>query len=410
MGAKILKCEAEAGCDLPPAPHALHQQYLDLHYYDGTQTSRTDSGDTLIYNPDTRRKIQAYVDRNPTPKPPVKRTPKRNNDVFIPSEFRKSLLKIRQERSQTPMRRASSELPVQRSNSLRSRRGSSLPTQRRDSKRRNIPDRDERAAAAKIPERKRRDLKRSPRRSRPKRKPRPIATIMNYEEYSRSPLPPSPGPASISEGRYISPYVHTERSVTPLDPNVIRARSANNSRKNSPLRQNSVSFLLPAEDFESTFDSRSRSSPRAGSTQRAVRSKREFSMLGLQAVESKRRRSKRHIVAVDRRKKSTNLVGKVRSSSDSEISASFGGCQIRTHTPSFAMSRNLHSGAPHRKRDPSNHLGFKRSPSVEQSFRLQSRSPSAGGGNFQNSPREKRDPTFSSQLKSHGHIGVRCYE
>jgi len=364
MGARLLKCEPEAGCDLPP--HALHQQYLDLHYYDGTQTSLTDSGDTLIYNPDTRRKIQAYVERNPTPKSPAKKIPKRNNEVFIPSDFRKSLLKIRQERSQTPMRRASSELPVKRENSVRSRRGISLPTQRRDSKRRNSPDRNQRVTAESL-ERKRRDLKRSPRRSRPKRKSRPtIATIMTYDEYSRSPLPPSPVPASISEGRYISPYVHTERSVTPLDPNVIRARSANNSRKNSPLRQNSVSFLLPAEDFESTFDSRSRSSPRFGS-QRAVCSKRELSMLGLQAVESKRRRSKSHVVAVDRRKKLTNLVDGVRSSSDSEISASIGGCQIRTHTPSFG-GRSLHN-----------------------SSRFQSRSPSAGGGNL--SPREKRDPT-----------------
>jgi len=367
-------CGTQTDTDIPP--HALHQQYLDTHHFyrNGADSSPTDSGDTInapkyqIINVDpfglsfeqpnpveTRKKIEEYVSRNQPMKEKREKSPnkpKRNNDVFIPSEFRKSLLQMRKDRassrSLTPVRRSTSR---GRSSTPATRRESRPEPRRNDSKRREVHKsttlRSESKDNISPP---RQASKSEPRHVRqPNRSytPRPriapqafhpnpsknTTHLIVYPEYSRSPMPwrnsesyqEDDSKGSVTpRGQYL--VKQRERSVTPMDP--LRVHSVPNIV--SPPR-GSVSFLLPVSDVPEF--SRSRSARRSRRSGVNARTQRQYSMLGLQAVESQRARCKRIVpVEVHKRPSNPNLVGKR---------------EIHNRSPSYGGKRLPDSRSPH---------------------------------------------------------------
>jgi len=367
-------CGTQTGTDIPP--HALHQQYLDTHHYyrNGANSSPTDSGDTInapkyqIINIDpfglsfeqpnpveTRKKIEEYVSRNQPMKEKREKSPnkpKRNNDVFIPSEFRKSLLQMRKDRassrSLTPVRRSTSR---GRSSTPVTSRESRPEPRRNDSKRREVHKSTTlRTESKDNNSRPRQASKSEPRHVRqPNRSytPRPriapqafhpnpsknTTHLIVYPEYSRSPMPwrnsesyqEDDSKGSVTpRGQYL--MKQRERSVTPMDP--LRVHSVPNIV--SPPR-GSVSFLLPVSDVPEF--SRSRSARRSRRSGVEARTQRQYSMLGLQAVESQRARSKRIVpVEVHKRPSNPNLVGKR---------------EIHNRSPSYGGKRLPDSRSPH---------------------------------------------------------------
>jgi len=356
-------CGTQADEDIPP--HALHQQYLDTHHYyrNGADSSPTDSGDTIntpkyqIINIDpfglsfeqpnpveTRKKIEEYVSRNKPIKAKREKSPsklKRNNDVFIPSEFRKSLLQRRKERassrSLTPVRQISinrgrSTTPVTR------RESRPEPPRRNDPKRREVhkptPLRIEPQSKTSPPRRLSLSEPRQIRQPQRSYTPRPriapqafhpnpsknTTHLIVYPEYSRSPMPWRNSEDDDSK----SLMKQRERSVTPMDP--LRVHSVPNIV--SPPR-GSVSFLLPVSDVPEF--SRSRSARRSRRSGVNARTQRQYSMLGLQAVESQRAACKR-IVEVHKRPSNPNLVGKR---------------ELYNRSPSYGGKRLPDSRSPH---------------------------------------------------------------
>lgn len=384
-------CTPQTTSDYPP--HALHQQYLDFNHPYPHGANSTDSGDSIntpkyqIINIDpfgvafeqpdpveTRKKIEAYVNRKKSTireKTPEKSPPKRNNDVFIPSEFRKSLLKKRQDRasrSQTPQatRRVSYR---ERSVSASSHRGSSRMVRARSaSTARNADSRPKKPTSTSSTQSTQKKL-RAPSKSEPRTRshtPKPriapqvfhpnpsknMTHLIVYPEYSRSPMPyrqPEASPRqgdhirrSLSEGRYLGHQ--RERSLTPLDP--LRVHSLPNLT--SPPRP-SVSFLLPAAEVPEFSRSRSARRSRRGM---GARTQQQYSMLGLQAVESQRRNTHK-IVAVHRRPSNPNLcVGK----RNYQRSPSFGGKRLPdSRSPFHSRSKITHA-------KPANRLHIKHDP------------------------------------------------
>lgn len=358
-------CGTQADEDIPP--HALHQQYLDTHHYyrNGADSSPTDSGDTIntpkyqIINIDpfglsfeqpnpveTRKKIEEYVSRNKPIKAKREKSPsklKRNNDVFIPSEFRKSLLQRRKERassrSLTPVRQISinrgrSTTPVTR------RESRPEPPRRNDPKRREVhkptPLRIEPQSKTSPPRRLSLSEPRQIRQPQRSYTPRPriapqafhpnpsknTTHLIVYPEYSRSPMPWRNSEDDDSK----SLMKQRERSVTPMDP--LRVHSVPNIV--SPPR-GSVSFLLPVSDVPEF--SRSRSARRSRRSGVNARTQRQYSMLGLQAVESQRAACKRIVpVEVHKRPSNPNLVGKR---------------ELYNRSPSYGGKRLPDSRSPH---------------------------------------------------------------
>jgi len=389
-------CGTQADEDIPP--HALHQQYLDTHHYyrNGADSSPTDSkcntiqnlllfleGDTIntpkyqIINIDpfglsfeqpnpveTRKKIEEYVSRNKPIKAKREKSPsklKRNNDVFIPSEFRKSLLQRRKERassrSLTPVRQISinrgrSTTPVTR------RESRPEPPRRNDPKRREVhkptPLRIEPQSKTSPPRRLSLSEPRQIRQPQRSYTPRPriapqafhpnpsknTTHLIVYPEYSRSPMPWRNSEDDDSK----SLMKQRERSVTPMDPlrvhsvpnmssssnPVERLKQENDMNHVSPPR-GSVSFLLPVSDVPEF--SRSRSARRSRRSGVNARTQRQYSMLGLQAVESQRAACKRIVpVEVHKRPSNPNLVGKR---------------ELYNRSPSYGGKRLPDSRSPH---------------------------------------------------------------
>lgn len=358
-------CGTQADEDIPP--HALHQQYLDTHHYyrNGADSSPTDSGDTIntpkyqIINIDpfglsfeqpnpveTRKKIEEYVSRNKPIKAKREKSPsklKRNNDVFIPSEFRKSLLQRRKERassrSLTPVRQIS--INRGRSTTPATRRESRPePPRRNDQKRREVhkptPLRIEPQSKTSPPRRLSLSEPRHIRQPQRSYTPRPriapqafhpnpsknTTHLIVYPEYSRSPMPWRNSEDDDSK----SLMKQRERSVTPMDP--LRVHSVPNIV--SPPR-GSVSFLLPVSDVPEF--SRSRSARRSRRSGVNARTQRQYSMLGLQAVESQRAACKRIVpVEVHKRPSNPNLVGKR---------------ELYNRSPSYGGKRLPDSRSPH---------------------------------------------------------------
>jgi len=312
MGALCLPKESS---DYPP--DALHQRYLES--YNFSRDVDTDSGDSTppkyqVINFDvfgvqferpnpveTRKKIAEYVNRNQqyiekaTKKPP----PKRNNDVFIPSKFRRSLLAKREERASRSKTPIPSRTPPRESRRSRSARRSS-------SKMANKNDRPHPKVSI------------TPQPFHPNPQLNNMTHLIVYPEYSRSPLIDSR--RSLSEGRY--KVQQRDRSLTPMDP--LRIHSLPNFSLVSPPRP-SVSFLLPASEVLPEY-SRSRSARRPQRDRPRIRNQRlkhgksqhDSAMLGLRAVQRRRSGTNGYddatdaFVEVHKRPPKSNLVGKRR--------------------------------------------------------------------------------------------------
>lgn len=340
MGALCLPKESS---DYPP--DALHQRYLESYHF--SRDVDTDSGDSTppkyqVINLDvfgvqferphpveTRKKIADYVNRNQqyieksTKKPP----PKRNNDVFIPSEFRRSLLKKREDRASRSKTPVTSRTPPRESRRSRSVRRS-VSARRSSSKMSTKNDRPHPKVSI------------TPQPFHPNPQLNNMTHLIVYPEYSRSPLIDSR--RSLSEGRY--KVQQRDRSLTPMDP--LRIHSLPNFGLASPPRP-SVSFLLPASEVLPEY-SRSRSAKRPQRQSPRIRNQRlkhgnsqqKSAMLGLRAVQ--RRRS--GTVEVHKRPPKSNLVGKRRLDYLGR-SPSFGGKRLPNsrspYNPYYAENQNF---------------------------------------------------------------------
>jgi len=359
---------SQENSDYPP--DALHQRYLDMNQF--SQMSRevdTDSGDSTppkyqIINFDvfgvqferpnpveTRKKIAEYVNRNQEnlEKPSSKKTPpRRNNDVFIPSEFRRSLLAKREERATRSKTPGISRTPAREVKRGRSAvRSSSRLVNKSPHSDRSQPE------SSMTPVE----------RFHPNPQFNNMTHLIVYPEYSRSPLPDSR--RSLSEGRFRGHQ--RDRSLTPNDP--LRIHSLPNFSLVSPPRP-SVSFLLPASEVLPEY-SRSRSArrPRERSRNRnqrvkTGRSQHENAMLGLRAVQ--RRRS--GTVEVHKLPPKSNLVGKRRMDYIGR-SPSFGGKRLPNsrspYDPYYAENPNFTK--KQMKHDPtlSSNLKYSELPAYE---------------------------------------------